>query len=184
MCSLAVATASLTPAQLLTPCVLHCTIHSTSTTCVSPPVMCSAACASRLCCLQFDVMAGLAVAFTVVPQGMSYANITGVPAVMGLYGAFLPVLIYALFGSCRQLGVGPVAVTSGLIFSGMAGIVPGYDEIPDPNDPKPEQVAIQVRRMGCPATRITAECWLLSCLAEDACNIWVAVSVSSSHAPV
>jgi MFS superfamily sulfate permease-like transporter len=76
---------------------------------------------------------------------MSYANITGVPAVMGLYGAFLPVLIYALFGSCRQLGVGPVAVTSGLIFSGMAGIVPGYENILDPNDPKPEQVAIQVR---------------------------------------
>uniref|UniRef100_A0A383W800 STAS domain-containing protein n=1 Tax=Tetradesmus obliquus TaxID=3088 RepID=A0A383W800_TETOB len=93
--------------------------------------------------LLFDLMAGLAVAFTVVPQGMSYANITGLPAVMGLYGAFLPVLIYALFGSCRQLGVGPVAVTSGLIFSGMAGIVPGYDGILDPNDPKPEQVAIQ-----------------------------------------
>jgi MFS superfamily sulfate permease-like transporter len=96
-------------------------------------------------------MAGLAVAFTVVPQGMSYANITGVPAVMGLYGAFLPVMIYALFGSCRQLGVGPVAVTSGLIFSGMAGIVPGYEDITDPNDPKPEHVAIQVSAQKCAA---------------------------------
>lgn len=36
----------------------------------------------------------------------------------GLYGAFLPVLIYSIFGSSRQLGVGPVAVTSLLIGSG------------------------------------------------------------------
>lgn len=61
----------------------------------------------------------------------------------GLYGAFLPVLVYALFGSCRQLGVGPVAVTSGLIFSGLNGIIPGYDSIADPNDPG-EHAAIQV----------------------------------------
>jgi sulfate transporter 4 len=59
----------------------------------------------------------------------SYANITGVPAVFGLYGAFLPVLVYSIFGSSRQLGVGPVAVTSGLIFSGLAGVVPGYESI-------------------------------------------------------
>jgi hypothetical protein len=38
--------------------------------------------------------------------------------VYGLYGAFLPVMIYSLFGSSRQLGVGPVAVTSLLIGSG------------------------------------------------------------------
>jgi hypothetical protein len=45
-----------------------------------------------------------------VPQSppQSYANIAGVPAVMGLYGAFLPVLVYSLCGTCRQLGVGPV----------------------------------------------------------------------------
>lgn len=92
--------------------------------------------------LQFDVLAGIAVGFTVVPQGMSYANIAGVPAVMGLYGAFTPVLFYSLFGSCRQLGVGPVAVTSGLIFSGLDGLIPGYDQITDYNDPKPEQVPI------------------------------------------
>jgi len=42
----------------------------------------------------------------------------GVPAVYGLYGAFLPVMVYAIFGSSRQLGVGPVAVTSLLIGSG------------------------------------------------------------------
>lgn len=78
---------------------------------------------------------------------MSYANIAGVPAVMGLYGAFMPILVYSLFGSSRQLGVGPVAVTSGLIYSGLAGLVPGYDSIMDPNDPAPQQIAIQVGNM-------------------------------------
>jgi hypothetical protein len=45
-------------------------------------------------------------------------NTKGVPAVYGLYGAFLPVMVYAFFGSSKQLGVGPVAVTSLLIGSG------------------------------------------------------------------
>lgn len=74
----------------------------------------------------------------------SYANITGVPAVMGLYGAFLPVLVYSLFGSSRQLGVGPVAVTSGLIFSGLNGVIKGYDDITDPNDVPKELAPVMV----------------------------------------
>jgi sodium-independent sulfate anion transporter 11 len=45
--------------------------------------------------LQFDVLAGIAVGFTIVPQSLSYATITGVPAHMGLYGGFLPVITYA-----------------------------------------------------------------------------------------
>jgi hypothetical protein len=53
-----------------------------------------------------------------------------------------------LFRPCRQLGVGPLAVTSGLISSGMAGIVPGYDGIIYPNDPKLKQVAIQGAKPG------------------------------------
>jgi MFS superfamily sulfate permease-like transporter len=75
---------------------------------------------------------------------------------MGLYGAFLPVLVYALFGSSRQLGVGPVAVTSGLIFSGLKGLIPGYDKITNPNDPTPEQLPIMVRmKSGCNAVHVT-----------------------------
>jgi sulfate transporter 4 len=71
----------------------------------------------------------------VVPQGMSYAQLAGVPAVMGLYGAFLPVLVYSLFGSSKQLGVGPVAVTSMLIGSGMAKLVPGASLVDNPSNP-------------------------------------------------
>ncbi|KAI8466625.1 MAG: proton/sulfate transporter [Monoraphidium minutum] len=93
--------------------------------------------------LLWDVLAGITVGFMVVPQGMSYATLAGVPAVYGLYGAFLPVMVYALFGSSRQLGVGPVAVTSLLIGSGVQGLVPGSSGISNPSDPTPEQLPIQ-----------------------------------------
>jgi sulfate transporter 4 len=79
----------------------------------------------------------------VVPQAMSYANLAGVPSVFGLYGAFLPVLVYALFGSSKQLGVGPVAVTSMLIGNGIRGMVPGSENIDNPSKPEPEYVGIQ-----------------------------------------
>ena len=52
----------------------------------------------------------------------------------GLYGAFVPVLIYSLFGSSKQLGVGPVAVTSLLIASGMQSMVE-YSSWLDPANP-------------------------------------------------
>jgi hypothetical protein len=53
--------------------------------------------------LQDDVLAGVSVAALVVPQGMSYARLAGLPSVYGLYGAFVPVLCYAALGSSRQL---------------------------------------------------------------------------------
>lgn len=48
-------------------------------------------------------MAGTSVAALVVPQGMSYAALAGLPSVYGLYGAFVPVLCYAALGSSRHL---------------------------------------------------------------------------------
>jgi hypothetical protein len=74
---------------------------------------------------------------------MSYANLAGVPSVFGLYGAFLPVMVYALFGSSKQLGVGPVAVTSMLIGNGIRGMVPGSANIDNPSNPAPEYRAVQ-----------------------------------------
>jgi sulfate transporter 4 len=71
----------------------------------------------------------------IVPQGMSYANIAGVPAVFGLYGAWLPLIVYAALGSSRQLGVGPVAVTSLLIGHGVKDMLPGAEHIESPNNP-------------------------------------------------
>ena len=59
-----------------------------------------------------DVLAGLTVALVLVPQSMAYAQLAGLPPAYGLYTAFLPVLVGALWGSCAQLATGPVAIVS------------------------------------------------------------------------
>lgn len=85
--------------------------------------------------LVHDLVAGVSVGFMVVPQGMSYANSAGLPSVYGLYGAFLPCLVYSLLGTSRQLAVGPVAVTSLLIASNLKSIVTCAQNISNPNTP-------------------------------------------------
>ena len=55
-----------------------------------------------------------------VPQGMAYALLAGLPPVMGLYASTIPLIIYALLGSSRLLAVGPVAMASILVFSGVS----------------------------------------------------------------
>lgn len=62
--------------------------------------------------LRADAIAGLTVALVLIPQSMAYAQLAGLPSYYGLYAAFLPPLIGALFGSSRQLATGPVAVVS------------------------------------------------------------------------
>jgi SulP family sulfate permease len=62
--------------------------------------------------LRVDLVAGLTVALVLIPQSMAYAQLASLPAYYGLYAAFLPPLIAALFGSSRQLATGPVAVVS------------------------------------------------------------------------
>jgi len=70
--------------------------------------------------LKADFVAGLTVALVLVPQSMAYAQLAGLPAYYGLYAAFLPVIIAALWGSSKQLGTGPVAVVSLLTASSLA----------------------------------------------------------------
>ena len=53
--------------------------------------------------MQADVVAGLTVGVMTVPEALSYACIAGLPSEYGLYGAFMPVLAYAVFGSSRQM---------------------------------------------------------------------------------
>jgi len=62
--------------------------------------------------LKGDIGAGLTVGVMLIPQGMAYASIAGMPAVYGLYASIVPILIYAMFGTSRQLAVGPVAMVS------------------------------------------------------------------------
>ena len=75
-----------------------------------------------------DFMAGLTVALVLIPQSMAYAQLAGLPAYYGLYAAFLPVAVAALWGSSNQLGTGPVAVVSLLTASSLATLAaPGSE---------------------------------------------------------
>ena len=65
--------------------------------------------------LSNDIAAGLTIGVMLVPQGMAYAMIAGLPPVYGLYAAMVPQVIYAIFGTSRQLAVGPVAMDSLLV---------------------------------------------------------------------
>ncbi|MCF6347573.1 MAG: sulfate permease [Flavobacteriaceae bacterium] len=62
--------------------------------------------------LKGDIGAGLTVGVMLIPQGMAYATIAGMPAVYGLYASIVPIIIYAILGTSRQLAVGPVAMVS------------------------------------------------------------------------
>lgn len=65
--------------------------------------------------LKGDISAGLTVGIMLIPQGMAYAMIAGLPPIYGLYASFVPLIAYALLGGSRQLGVGPVAMDSLLV---------------------------------------------------------------------
>jgi len=55
--------------------------------------------------LRFDIVAGLTAAAVVLPKAMAYATVAGLPVAVGLYTAFIPMLIYAVLGSSRVLSV-------------------------------------------------------------------------------
>jgi len=69
-----------------------------------------------------DANVGLSVAVLLIPQGLAYALLAGLPAIYGLYSAIIPVIIYAFFGTSRYLAVGPVAISSILVFQGVSMI--------------------------------------------------------------
>ena len=70
--------------------------------------------------IRADLVAGITVALVLIPQSMAYAQLAGLPAYYGLYAAFLPGMIAALWGSSAQLATGPVAVVSLLTASALA----------------------------------------------------------------
>jgi SulP family sulfate permease len=69
-----------------------------------------------------DLPAGLTVGVMLIPQGIAYALIAKLPAIYGLYAALLPQVIYAVFGTSRQLAVGPVAMDSLIVAAGITAI--------------------------------------------------------------
>lgn len=70
-----------------------------------------------------DLLAGCTVGVMIVPQSMSYAKLAGLPVQYGLYSALMPVYAYAVAGSSRQLAVGPVALISLLLSTGLASVL-------------------------------------------------------------
>ena len=76
-----------------------------------------------------DLRAGLAVAAVALPVGIAYAELAGFPPEVGLYSSLLPLLAYAIFGSSRQLIVGPDAATCALIAAGVAPLAAGDSEL-------------------------------------------------------
>ena len=79
--------------------------------------------------LRGDLMAGITGALVLVPKAMAYAQLSGLPLQFGLYTAFLPAIVGAMWGSSRQLATGPVAIVSLMTAAAVAPLaVPGSEE--------------------------------------------------------
>ncbi|CAH8270981.1 unnamed protein product [Arabidopsis lyrata] len=78
---------------------------------------------------KLDLMAGITVGIMLVPQAMSYAKLAGLPPIYGLYSSFVPIFVYAIFGSSRQLAIGPVALVSLLVSNALGGIADTNQEL-------------------------------------------------------
>lgn len=62
--------------------------------------------------LRSDLIAGATISALLIPQGLAYALLAGLPPQVGLYASIAPVIAYAIFGTSRQLALGPVAIVS------------------------------------------------------------------------
>jgi SulP family sulfate permease len=72
--------------------------------------------------IRADLIAGASVAVVAIPQSLAYAQLAGLPPHLGLYAAFVPTIVAALFGSSAQLSTGPVALTSLLTAASLASL--------------------------------------------------------------
>lgn len=82
-----------------------------------------------------DLIAGLVTATLLVPQSMAYALLAGLPPQAGLYASILPVIAYGFLGSSRALSVGPVAIISLLVASGL-------EPLAEPSSPEYGRLAL------------------------------------------
>lgn len=79
--------------------------------------------------LKGELAAGLTVGLMVIPQGVAYAALAGMPLVTGIYASLLPALVAVLWSSSSRLSVGPTALTCLLVSSSLAGLAaPGSAE--------------------------------------------------------
>ena len=79
--------------------------------------------------LHSEVFAGLSVGLMVIPQGVAYAALAGMPLVTGIYTSLLPALVAVLFSASSRLSVGPTALTAMLVSASLTGMAtPGSAE--------------------------------------------------------
>ncbi len=79
--------------------------------------------------LSHDLIAGLSVAAVALPVGVAYAELAGFNPIIGLYSTILPMIVYALFGTSRQLIVGPDAATCALVATAVAPLAAGDPDL-------------------------------------------------------
>ncbi|XP_055903768.1 sodium-independent sulfate anion transporter-like [Eupeodes corollae] len=69
-----------------------------------------------------DLIAGITVGMTVIPQGLAYSSVAGLPPEFGLYGSFMGCLVYVVLGSCKDSTIGSTAVASLLVGQSSEGV--------------------------------------------------------------
>lgn len=79
--------------------------------------------------LHSEIFAGLSVGLMVIPQGVAYATLAGMPLITGIYASLLPALVAVLFSASSRLSVGPTALTAMLVSASLNGMAtPGSAE--------------------------------------------------------
>ncbi|XP_050510181.1 sodium-independent sulfate anion transporter isoform X1 [Diabrotica virgifera virgifera] len=73
-----------------------------------------------------DLVAGITVGLTVIPQALAYSNIAGLSTVYGLYSSFLGPIVYIFIGSCKDVPVGPSAISALMTYQATKGLGPEY----------------------------------------------------------
>jgi sulfate permease, SulP family len=76
-----------------------------------------------------DISAGAIVTVLLVPQGLAYAMVAGLPPVVGLYASILPAVLYAIFGTSRDLSVGPTSIAAIMVAAAVSGAGAGVDPV-------------------------------------------------------
>ena len=81
-----------------------------------------------------DLVSGITIGVMLIPQGMGYAMVAGLPPEFGLYASIFPPVLYALLGTSNKISIGPVALDSILILTGLSVLAepgtPAYLELP------------------------------------------------------
>ncbi|XP_026684962.1 sodium-independent sulfate anion transporter-like [Diaphorina citri] len=73
-----------------------------------------------------DLVAGVTVGLTVIPQAIAYSNVAGLPPQVGLYSSFMACFVYTIFGSCKDSAIGPTAIMSILTRENLHGLGPQF----------------------------------------------------------